>query len=175
MNLRRIQIVTLVTFAVFLIGCNPTPQTTQDKESSSTSKADPYAYRVISKTEGTFDEIKEYLVSALQDRGLKVNNISHVSDMLQRTGKDLGRTKRIYQIAEAVTFCSAIVSRDMMEADADNIVFCPYIIYIYVKADEPGTVYLSYRRPNYTGDATTDKTLTALEELLKGIIADTVG
>lgn len=158
--------------ALLITACKPAPS----QQATAVSKqAAADSYRVIRSKPGRFDDVKEFLVLALQDRGLKVNNLSHISDMLQRTGKDIGRTTPIYEKAEAIEFCSAVVSRDMMEADPDNIVFCPYIIFVYVKASEPGKVYVSYRKPEYTGNAATDPTLKAVEDLVKGIIADAMG
>ena len=52
---------------------------------------------------------------ALDGRGLVVSSISYVGEMLERTGKDLGRTKKIYGKANVMEFCSAVISRDMME------------------------------------------------------------
>ena len=76
-------------------------------------------------TIGTFDEVKENVVDALTDKGLVVNNIAHISKMLKRTGKDLGKSKTIYLKAENIEFCSATVSRKTMEADPHNIIYCP--------------------------------------------------
>ena len=42
-------------------------------------------------------------------------------------------------------FCSAVLSRRMMAADPANIAYCPYVIYIYEPAGEPGTVYAGHR------------------------------
>lgn len=128
------------------------------------------AYRKIYKVKGEFADVRDFLIFSLQDKGLKVNNVSHIGDMLERTGKDLGRTTTVYTHAEGIEFCSSTLSRNMMEADRDNIVFCPYIIYIYVKPNEPGTVYLSYRIPDQVGSAAVNKTLQDVQDLIEAII-----
>jgi len=84
--------------------------------------------------------------------------------MLERTGKDIGAAKRVYDRAESFEFCSAGVSRRMMEANAANIVYCPFAIAIYTLPGKPGIVFLAYRQP--------PSALSAVEELLKGIVAD---
>ena len=66
--------------------------------------------------------------------------------MLERTGKDLGATNRIYGKAEVLEFCSALMSRRMVEADAQLLAFCPYGIAIYTLPDDPATTYVAYRR-----------------------------
>ena len=59
--------------------------------------------------------------------------------MLERTGKDIGAAKQIYtQRAELVEFCSATLSRQVMEADARLLAFCPFGVGIYVLPEEAG-------------------------------------
>ena len=87
---------------------------------------------------GKFADVKDDLVAAIEQRGLVVNTVSHVGDMLERTGRDLGKTKRIYDQAEVIEFCSAAASRAMAEADPRNLVYCPYTIAIYTLQGKPG-------------------------------------
>jgi uncharacterized protein (DUF302 family) len=94
--------------------------------------------------------------------------------MLQRTGEDVGDARPIYKNAEAIEFCSATLSRDMMQANPHNIVFCPYTILIYEMADDPGTTYLSYRRPFYQDDGENHNALSKVDELLSSIIEEVV-
>ena len=127
-------------------------------------------YRVTYKVQSTFQEVKSLVSESIKGQGLVINNISHIGSMLSRTGKDLGFSKQVYVEAEALEFCSATVSRAMMEADAHNIIYCPYIIAIYVIPAEPKTVYVSYRRPDVIGDEKGKKSLQAVETLLDKII-----
>ena len=123
---------------------------------------------------GDFNDIKAFLISAIEERGIKINNTSYISKMLQRTGEDVGDARPIYKNAEAIEFCSATLSRDMMQANPHNIVFCPYTILIYEIADDPGTTYLSYRRPFYQDDGVNHETLSKVDELLSRIIEEVV-
>lgn len=127
---------------------------------------------VIHSGKGQFDEVKERVVMAVENRGMVLNYTSHVGDMLERTGKDLGRTRRLYTHAEVIEFCSASLSRDTMEADAHNIVFCPYTIAIYALPGEPGKVYLSYRKPVADGSGQSAKALAAVEKLLEAVVRE---
>jgi len=133
----------------------------------------PGDHRVVFTTIADFDDVKAYITEEIKNRGLVINNISHIGDMLERTGKDMGIGKKIYVKAEALEFCSAIISRTMMEADPHNIVMCPYIIFIYVLPNESEKVYVSYRRPvvNKASKEVTES-LKAVEDLLQGIIKD---
>ena len=125
----------------------------------------------VRSVRGGFDDIKERLVMALENRGLVINYTARVGAMLERTGQDLGRTRPIYGKAEVLEFCSARLSRDTMEADPHNIVFCPYAIAVYTLPQEPGTVYLSYRPPRQQGTDRSVKALQAVEKLLADIVA----
>jgi uncharacterized protein (DUF302 family) len=111
---------------------------------------------------------------ALTGRGLVVNNVAHIGDMLERTGKDLGGAKQVYVKAESIEFCSATVSRKMMEADPHNIVFCPYIIAIYVLPDTPDKTYVSFRKPDQVGSKQSKSALKDVENLLREIIKEAI-
>lgn len=127
-----------------------------------------------SKT-GNFKDVSEDLQLAIQGRGLVIDNTSHVHNMLVRTGKDLGLTKVIYKDAEAYSFCSATISRAMMEADAHNIVFCPFTITVYATVTEPNKVYVAYRRPPLIGSEASKAALKAVHDLLDGIAREAIG
>ena len=126
---------------------------------------------VLSKT-GNFSDVRDDVEMAITNRGLVVNNVSHVGDMLARTGKDLGDSKQVFLKAEALEFCSAVVSRKMMEADPDNIVFCPYVISVYVVPGKPKEVRVAYRKPQIVGSPVSQKALKAVDDLLSGIVKD---
>jgi len=115
---------------------------------------------------GKFADVKEDLVAAIEKRGLVVNFVAHVGVMLERTGRDLGKTKRVYDQAEVIEFCSAAVSRAMMEADPRNLVYCPYTIAVYTLPGKPGVVYLAHRKYPRTA------ALKPVADLVQGIIAD---
>jgi len=101
---------------------------------------------VVEQVVGQFADIKENIVTAIEGRGLVINLTSHIGDMLDRTGKDLGTKQRIYEQAEMLEFCSARASRAMMAAAPAHIVFCPYTIAIYTLPGQAGTVHVAYRR-----------------------------
>jgi hypothetical protein len=119
---------------------------------------------VVTKVEGTFDDVKDALVAAIEGKGLVVNYTGRIGAMLDRTGKDIGTTRRVYDRAESIEFCSAGVSRQTMEVDPANIVYCPYVIAVYTLPGARDTVQLAYRRP--------PGGLTAMNDLYKGIVAD---
>ena len=128
----------------------------------------------VSIKQGSFADVREAVEMAITGRGFVINNVSHVGEMLERTGKDLGGGKQVFLNAESLEFCSATVSRKMMEADPDNIVFCPYIISIYVLPQKPNEVRVAYRKTQMVGTPASRKSLKAVNELLGEIIKEAV-
>ena len=128
--------------------------------------------RVLLSTKDDFENVSENIKDAIADRGIKINNISHIGNMLARTAADVGGTKLVYKEAEAVEFCSSTISRATMEADPHNISYCPYIIAIYVIPEQPDTVYVSYRKPPQVGEQASRDSLKAVGDLLDGIVND---
>jgi uncharacterized protein (DUF302 family) len=97
-------------------------------------------------TEESFEDVMDNVKMAIENRGMYINNVMHMSEMLERTGKDLGFEKRIYLKADSIEFCSALLSRRMTEEDPRRIINCPFIISIYVLPVEPGKTYIAHRR-----------------------------
>lgn len=91
---------------------------------------------------GSFEDATFSVESAILDRGLVIDYRSHVGEMLNRTGADVGSDAKIYDQADVFLFCSAVLSRKVMEADPLNIAHCPYGIFV---TDRAGEVAIGYR------------------------------
>ncbi len=92
--------------------------------------------------EGSFDDATFGVESAIVGRGLVVDWVSHVGDMLERTRADVGSDVVIFDSADIYMFCSATLSRKVMEADPANIAHCPYGVFV---TDKDGSVQVGYR------------------------------
>jgi len=92
--------------------------------------------------EGSFDDATFSVESAIVGQGLVIDYVSHVGDMLNRTAEDVGSDVTIYDAADIFIFCSAVVSRSVMEADPMNVAHCPYGIFV---TDSDGEVTVGYR------------------------------
>jgi hypothetical protein len=113
---------------------------------------------------------------AIEGRGLVIDSHSFINRMLERTGKDVGSTRKLYADAQAFVFCSAALSRKTMEADPANVALCPYSIVVYAAADEPDKVFVSYRRPlRPDSNPRSQAALKEVEELLDGIAREALG
>ena len=126
------------------------------------------------QTRGEFNEVKEFLLQSIAGNGIKISSTSYISKMLQRTKEDVGANKDIFKNAEAIGFCSASLSREMMETNPHHIVYCPYTIVIYELAKEPGIIYLGYRRPFPANISDSDPSLKKIDTLMSDIISEVI-
>lgn len=97
----------------------------------------------------TVDESYEDVLFALEntivDRGLNIDTISHVGEMLARTGEDLGEEEALFDGATIFNFCSARFSRDAMSLNRANIRYCPYGIFVYADPRNPGQTVIGHQ------------------------------
>ena len=131
-------------------------------------------YRKTYIATGSFADVRDLLELAITDRGIVINHVSHIGNMLSRTAEDVGSEIEVFGEAEAFEFCSSVFSRKMMEADRHNIVFCPYVIAVYTLPSEANRVYLSYRRPQLVGSEASKQSLREVEGLLDEIIKESL-
>lgn len=109
---------------------------------ASAAEAADYA---VYESDAGFDDVLDALKLSIEERGLYINNVMHLGEMLERTGKDLGMEERVYARAESVEFCSALLSRRMTAEDPARIVNCPFIVAVYTLPDDPDTTYVVHR------------------------------
>lgn len=112
--------------------------------------------------EGSFEDATFAIESAIVGRGLVIDYVSHTGEMLNRTGADVGSTKELFEEADIFLFCSAQLSRKVMEADPMNLAYCPYGIFV---ADQAGEVMVGYR--NYPEGA-----MQEVQALLDAIVKE---
>lgn len=105
--------------------------------------ADDY---VVYESDSSFSDVMDGLKLAIQQRGMFINNLMHMNEMLERTGADLGLGGPLFGDADSVEFCSAVLSRKMISEDPRRIVNCPFIIAVYTLPGEPDTTYVAHRK-----------------------------
>jgi uncharacterized protein (DUF302 family) len=110
---------------------------------------------------GSFDDATFAVENAIIGQGLVIDYTSHVGDMLNRTAEDVGSDVEIYDAADIFIFCSATVSREVMEADPMNIAHCPYGIFV---TDKDGDVEIGYRN---MPDGEMQKVQALLDEIVQ--------
>ena len=119
---------------------------------------------VVVPFNGSFEDATFAVESAIVDRGLVIDYVSHVGDMLNRTGADVGSDTKIFEAADIFIFCSAVLSREAMEADPMNIVHCPYGVFV---AENTDGVMIGYR--DYP-----EGPMERVEALLQDIVSEAV-
>lgn len=124
--------------------------------------------------EAPFEDVRLDLGDAVINRGYKIAYEAFIGDMLDRTAEAVGATKRVYKHAELVQFCSAVLSRATMEADPGNIAYCPYILFVYERTDEPGKVHVGFRRLDEVGNDASRKALANVNLLLDEMVLEAV-
>lgn len=115
--------------------------------------------------EGSFEDATFGVESAIIGRGLVIDYVSHTGEMLARTAADVGSDVKLFEAADVFMFCSAVLSRKVMEADPMNIAHCPYGIFV---TDRDGAVMIGYR--NYPQGPMQD-----VQALLDEIVREAVG
>jgi len=159
--MRKLLFLFAIALSPVLSGCNP-----------ATNEGTVVRYSKEAKWEDVRDDLK----IAIANKGLRIEYTSHIHNMLERTKKDVGGKKDIFANAETFVFCSAVISRHTMEADPNNIAFCPYAIAVYTTHDNPKMVSVSFRRPVRTnGSASAKNALKEVETLLDGLAKEALG
>jgi uncharacterized protein (DUF302 family) len=97
---------------------------------------------VVYPFDGSFADATFGVENAIIGRGLVIDYVSHTGEMLSRTAADVGSDVEIFAEADVFLFCSAVVSRTVMEADPMNIAHCPYGVFV---AERAGEVMIGYR------------------------------
>jgi uncharacterized protein (DUF302 family) len=114
------------------------------------------------------DDVLFTVESEIIGRGLKIDTVNHVGEMLERTGADIGATKQIFIDAQIMSFCSAVISRKVMEVNPANLSFCPYKIFIYATPDKPDMTTVGH-------DAFLEGEMQMVQDLLDAIVKDALG
>ncbi|ALG67506.1 hypothetical protein [Beggiatoa leptomitoformis] len=118
-------------------------------------------------------DVKQALEMAITNQGLLISNTLHISEMLNRTGTELGFPTPIYQQAEAFEFCSALLAHKMAQLHPANIAICPLTISFYRPTTNTDTVYIAFRKINLIGTTAKDLSKT-IETLLQNIITEAI-
>ena len=116
----------------------------------------------------TYEDVRIDLENAIIKEGLKIDYSGNIAAMLQRTGPDVGSNQPVYQNAEFFTFCSAKLSRAMMEADPANMAQCPYVVFMYQRAATVKEVSVGYRKVAVAGRGA--KALDEINKLLERVV-----
>lgn len=131
---------------------------------------------VMHRVAGTFSDLHDRAIFAIEGKGLTVSQVAKVGEMLRRTAGDLGLGEPPYGDAEVIEFCSASLSRAVVEADPRYLAVCPYSIALYTLRADPGYVHVGYRRIPVMADGSTalKSAVARAESLIADIVRETL-
>lgn len=137
--------------------------------------AQPLDAVVTHQVAGTYADLRERVVFAIEEKGLVVGHVAKIGEMLRRTAAELKESPPPFAEAEVIEFCSARLSRDVTLADPRYVAFCPYAISLYSLEAAPGVVHVGYRRPLAPGaNPALAAALQRAEALLAAIVASAI-
>jgi uncharacterized protein (DUF302 family) len=123
---------------------------------------------------GKFEDVRFELGNAIIARGLTVHSEGDFAKMLARTGAEVGSTKVIYKAAEFVAVCSAKYGRMLVEADPAMMGDCPFMFYVYERADQLGVITTGFRRLSPGATVNARRVVESVEAMLDGIAVDAI-
>ena len=102
----------------------------------------------VYETDKPFRDVRDAILNAIAEAGMRVAFQAHSKHMLDRTAKDLG-FKSVYNTgAEIIEFCKADLSHKLAQANPHYISFCPFAIAVYDIKAQPGKTFISFELPS---------------------------
>lgn len=108
--------------------------------------------------DSSFEDILDAVKETITGKGINIAHTLPSSGMLGNTGPAFGITEPLLKNGEMVEFCSAKVSHQLIQANLQNIVLCPFNIAVYELNAEPGNIYITFRRPYVIDEASIEAT-----------------
>ncbi len=134
----------------------------------------------IKTVTGDFDEVFADLQDLVINRGLVIDYVGHVDKMLERTAeaaKGSGSSSGVapYLNARYMQFCSSALTHEAVEADAQNMAMCPYLVFAYETKADPGRISVGYRQITLAPSPASQAAQAKVHDLLQAIVNDAVG
>jgi len=121
--------------------------------------------------DGIFEDTLDAVKETIKGKGINIAHTLPSSGMLGSTGPSFGITEPLLKNGEMVEFCSAKVSHQLIQANLENIVLCPFNIAVYELNAEPGKIFITFRKPYVIDEASIEAT-DAMVELMTEIIEE---
>lgn len=145
--------------------------------SGATALADDQRSYTIQYVEAEFEDVFQDLQDAILNRGLVIDYVGHVNDMLERTaavsaeGSDI---KSPYQNAKFVQFCSSVLTHEAIRIKPQNLATCPYVLFVYQTHEKPERIAVGYRNPELGIPGPTRFVMEKVDALLKDMVTEVV-
>ena len=130
-------------------------------------------------TKGKFEDVRDNLKDAIVNKGLVIDYVGHLNQMLERTSEAAQSVtpqgaKTPYKNAEYMQFCSSKLTHELVSASPRNIVNCPYVVFAYELTGTPGTIHIGYRPPVGEPSRLTQQVNAKITALLESIVKEAV-
>ncbi|RTZ60882.1 MAG: hypothetical protein DSZ32_02820 [Gammaproteobacteria bacterium] len=103
----------------------------------------------VYETDKPFKDVRDAILNAIAEEGMRVAFQAHSKHMLDRTAKDLGMKGSVYATgAEIIEFCKADLSHKLAQANPHYISYCPFSIAVYDIKAQPGKTFISFQLPS---------------------------
>ena len=131
------------------------------------------------KKSAPFEDVYVDLQNAIIGKGLVIDYVGHIDQMLNRTSKIVNSvtqegSKSPYLAAKFMQFCSAKLSHEVISANPQNIAICPYVVFVYELKNDPGVVHVGYRRPITGPSKLSRKVFAKIEKLLDDVAKEAI-
>lgn len=131
--------------------------------------------RYTTSIEGTFDDVYDELNNAIISEGLVIDYVGNVDLMLERTSQvnssESGKQATpVYLFAKYVQFCSSALTHKAVQANPQNLSMCPFLLFIYETAANPGHTVIGYRPPTLSSDEESMIISQEVTSFLNGIL-----
>lgn len=135
--------------------------------------ADTPGYKVHHK-KAVYEDVRDGLEQAIVAKGYVVDYIGHFNTMLERTSEAAGSVSALglkspYRQAQYMQFCAAKLTHEAISANPHAIANCPYVLFVYELARQPGEIHVGYRLPVGGPSMVTKKINTQIEALMEEI------
>ena len=126
-----------------------------------------------------FSEVFADLQDAVINKGLVIDYVGNVDNMLNRTSSTAGSVtsdgdKSPYLNAKYMQFCSSKLTHKAVSADPHNLAICPYIVYLFETRAKPGYVTIGYRPPIFGPSKRSRKIKVEVLEYLESIVNEAI-
>ncbi len=122
--------------------------------------------------DAAFVDVRVDIENAILNKGFVIDFNGNISRMLANTSEVAENPKPVYVDAQFWQFCSSKTTRQMVELNPSNLMYCPFVIYAYETVDKPGQVTVGYRPLSANENDSHFKMVSDINNMLDAIIAD---
>lgn len=120
---------------------------------------------VLYSSRDSFEDVSFAVETAIVDRGMALDSIIHLGKALERERSESGSGHALFRDADVFGFCPASAARPAIKENVLNIRFCPYSIFIFTRAEDPGVTHVGFT--DYPEEA-----MREVRGLLEAIVRD---